>query len=116
MKALDSGLLLEVGSSREERLLPWILLFSGEREFARKIFDQCIQREWPDVKSEDVPILPQIGFVLLIKYIVPDVPSSKEIYVNDFFRIRVRARKSQLLDEDLKLMFPEIPFPGNDRL
>lgn len=115
MKALDSGLLLEVGSDREERLLPWILLFSQERAFARKIFDQCIQREWPDVKSEDVPTLPQIGFVLLIKYIVPDVPSSKEIYVNDFFRIRVRARKSQLLDEDLKLMFPEIPFPGNGK-
>lgn len=114
LMAHTNGLLLKFGYEPDERIVPWTDLFSKERNFARKLFDQCIQREWPDVRAEDRPALPQLGFVLLLKYVVPEVPSPLESYMNDVFQIRERMKPSHSLDEDIKLMFPDIPIPGND--
>lgn len=111
-----NGLLLKFGSVSEERIVLWTDLFSKERGFARKLFDQCVRREWPDVKAEDRPALPQLGFVLLLKYVVPEVPSPMESYMNDVFKIRERMKPSHSLDEDIKLLFPDIPIPGNDNV
>lgn len=36
--------------------------------------------------------------------------------MNDVFKIRERMKPSHSLDEDIKLLFPDIPIPGNDNV